>query len=99
MKLENVKTKKELESVPHDLKFIGELMSNFDHKIKNNAEGILKNDRVCGQYPAWNFFGLLWYAENKFKCHIAQYHQHINTIEGDTLQEIMEKASDLYGEK
>lgn len=86
-----------MEQIPTNLKCIGNIMSNFSHKIKVNAEEALKGHKTYGEYIAQNFFGSVWYAENKFKCKVWQYHFHINTIEGNSLEEIMEKVSDLYG--
>ena len=84
--------------MPVDLVDIGSIMSNFDHEIEVSAEEALKGHKTFGIYPAWNFLGKIWYAGSKFKCAIWQYHSHVNTIEGNNLKEIMEKASDLYGD-
>ena len=77
---------------------MGEIMTNFDHTIVPNAEEALKKNKVFGVYPAWNFRGIVWYEDGIFYCEIWQYGNHVNTIEGNDLSEIMETASQYYGE-
>ena len=96
MKKNEVVVEKKLKR-PNNLVCLGEVMSNFNHKIEEGAERLLKRHEIFGYYPARNFFGEVWYAEGKFRCQIDQYHKHINTIEEESLEKIMEKASDLYG--
>jgi hypothetical protein len=78
--------------------YMGYIMTNFDHTIEPDAEETLKKNKVFGVYPAWNFRGIVWYEDGVFYCEIWQYGDHVNTIEGDDLSEIMETASQLYGE-
>ena len=88
-----------MESRPTHLRSIGEVMSNFEHIVISGAEEALRDKEVFGVYPAMDFFATVWYDNDndKFKCEIMQYHSHINTIEEDTLKEIMDTASNLYG--
>lgn len=87
-----------LESVPADYEELDDnVMSNCDHEIEDWAEEKLKTEKVYGEYPAWNFYGLVWWDGKKFKCMIKQYGIHVDTIEGKTLKKIMKKASDKYG--
>jgi hypothetical protein len=74
-----------------------DIMSNFDHEINPDAEEFLKNHKVYGDYPAWNFHGSVWFENGMFHCEIWQYHSHVDTISESSLAEIMESASDLYG--
>jgi len=86
-----------MEKRPTDLVYIGDIMSNFNHEIENDAEEKLKAGGVYGAYPAWNFHSTVWFDSKKFKCQIKQYRVHVDTIEADSLSEIMEKASAIYG--
>ena len=74
-----------------------ELMSNFDHVICQGAEELLRAGKVYAGYPGLNFYGIVWHEDGKFYCEIWQYHRHINTISGNSLQEIMNTASEYYG--
>jgi len=86
-----------MEAVPKNLENIGTTMSNFDHKIDHGTEDRLKaGGTYCG-YAAWDFFAFVWWDDPKFKAMIKQYQVHIDTIEADTLQEIMNIASRRYG--
>jgi len=85
-----------MEAVPSNLENIGVAMSNFDHAIDDGTEDRLKAGGVCCGYSAWNFFAFVWW-NSKFKAMIKQYQVHVDTIEADTLQEIMDIASQRYG--
>ncbi len=89
--------KKELENREN----LGDVMSNFDHEIDEDIAKKLYNGKTFATYPAWNFHGTVWYEKKskKFNCAIMQYHELVNTLKKDSLQEVMETASDLYGEK
>ena len=97
MKENEIVVEKKLERLPNNLVCLGYVISNFNHKVGEGAERLLKEHRFFGYYPAKNFFGYVWYTEGKFRCQIDQYHKHINTIEEESLEKIMKKASDLYG--
>jgi len=74
-----------------------DLMSNFDHQIEPNAEELLKSSKIYGGYPGWNFHGDVWFEDNKFYCEIWQWGNHVNTLEAESLREIMDEASEYYG--
>lgn len=78
------------------MEYLGSVMSNFDHKIEEGFEEKLKAGKFYGSYPAQNFHGTVWF-NGCFKCGIMQYRVHVATIEGETLQEIMDDACSKYG--
>jgi len=84
------------ESLPEGLESIGTIMSNFDHVIEDGAEEKLKASAVYGEYTAWNFWAAVWW-DGEFKAMIKQYRNHTNTLVSDTLQDIMDEASEYYG--
>lgn len=87
-----------MEKLPNDLEELGTIMSNFDHEIENAAEEKLKAGGVFGEYTAWNFWAAVWWDGNKFKAMIKQYRSHVNTLENDSLQGIMNEACEYYGD-
>jgi hypothetical protein len=74
-----------------------DIMSNFDHVIDREVEKELKENRCYSKYPGWNFSGNVWFQDNKFYCEVWQYHCHVETIEGDTLEDLMENVCCEYG--
>lgn len=76
-----------------------EVMSNFDQIIDRDVEKLLKSSDYYTAYPAWNFYGEVWYDGENFHCQVEQYHAHMDTIIATTLEEIMEEVSDQYGWK
>ncbi len=84
------------ENLPEGLKSIGTIMSNFDRGIEADAQEQLKAGGVYGEYTAWNFWAAVWW-DGEFKAMIKQYCNHVNTLASDTLQGIMDEASEYYG--
>jgi len=85
-----------MEIMPTNLENIGIAMSNANYSIDDGTEDRLKAGGVCCGYAAWDFFAFVWW-DSKFKAMIKQYKVHVATIEADTLQGIMDIASQLYG--
>jgi len=73
-------------------------MSNFDHTIDTDLEKELKVGKFYAQYAGWDFCGYIWWNKNKWSCEVWRYNSHIDTIHGDTLQEIMDDVSLEYGD-
>ena len=73
------------------------VMSNCDHSIEHDVAEKLKTGKYYSQYAGWNFCGYVWWNENKWSCEVWTYHSHVDTIHGETLEEIMEKVSQEYG--
>ncbi|MFA5714416.1 MAG: hypothetical protein WC998_01575 [Candidatus Paceibacterota bacterium] len=86
-----------IEECPQKLEPIPEVMSNFDHVIDREIENKLREGKYCSSYTAWNFYGFIWFEDNRFKCQINQYGKHISTLEADTIDEIMNEACTNYG--
>lgn len=76
---------------------LDDVMSNFDHVIEKDIEEKLREGNCYAGYPAWNFHGTVMYKDNKFICEIKRYGCLIDTIEAETLEGIMEEASNRYG--
>ena len=56
----------------------------------------LRSGKYYGSYAACNFYGLVWFEDEKFFCHIKRHYCHVETISADTLEEIMTTASEKY---
>jgi len=74
-----------------------DVMSNFDHAIEKDIEEKLKEGNCYAGYAAWDFHGDVMFKDNKFICEIWRYHCLVDIIEAETLEEIMEEASDKWG--
>ena len=86
-----------MKTLPEGLVEIGEVMSNFDGVIEEDAEFRLMNEPSYGAYSAWEFWGAVWFEDGQFHCMIKRYCRHIDTISADSLQEIMDIACDRHG--
>ena len=75
-----------------------DIMTNFDHSIEDGAEKLLMENKVYGFYPALDFHGAVWFEDGKFHCEVWHFGIHIDTVDADSLQEIMDTCSRQYGQ-
>ncbi|MEJ2615269.1 MAG: hypothetical protein P8Z35_09930 [Ignavibacteriaceae bacterium] len=88
----------ELLKKPEDFEMYQDtLMSNLEHTIDKEIEKKIKGQKFYAQYTGWNFYGYVWYNNNKWHCEVWRYNFHIETITKDSLEEIMEEVSSEYG--
>lgn len=92
---------RELDEVTAGWEFVGDAMSNCDHQVDEAVRVLLVSAGLgsWGSYTAWNFFGRVWWDQERFRfrCLVQQYRVPVAVIEGETLQEIMDVASELFG--
>ncbi len=87
-----------MEKRPEELEFIPEnVMSNFDHEIDREVESKLRKGGFYAYYSAWDFHAEVWFDDSKFKCMVRQHHSHVDTLEAETLEEIMKEACTKFG--
>lgn len=89
-----------MKKVPKTFKYYGQdVMSNFDHEIDEAVEKAIKGKSYFADYPGWNFHSTVWWDKEvkKWCCEVMRYHIHVETVEADTLQEIMNVVSNKYG--
>ena len=80
-----------------EMRDIGDRMSNFDHSIDPGTEDELRAGGCFCGYPAWNFYGRVWFEDGKFHCRVAQYGTHVATISENSLTDLMSECSDQFG--
>ena len=73
------------------------VMSNCDYTIENDVADKLKTGKFYSQYAGWNFCGYVYWNKDKWYCEIWTYHSHVKTVHRNTLDEIMDKVSEEYG--
>ncbi len=88
----------ELLKKPEDFEMYPDtLMSNFEHSINKEVEKKIKGQKIYAQYTGGDFYGYVWYDNNKWNCEVWRYNFHIETITKDSLEEIMEEVFSEYG--
>lgn len=86
--------------VPEDFVDCGEtVMTNFDGSIDEEVAANIKDKPYYADYTAWNFYGQVWYQDEKWCCAIMTYGSYQETLVADTLQEIMDSACEQYGKQ
>jgi len=81
-----------------DMEDIGEVMTNYDHSIDQEvAKKLQQSSSVKARYSAWGFCGYVIWNGKKWLCDVMRHHQNVEVMEVDTLEELMEKASEKYG--
>jgi hypothetical protein len=74
-------------------------MSNLDNKIDEGfAEALqARPGEVFGQHAAWDFNGMVWFADGQFHEEVWVYGSPRKTLSADTLRELMDLACDEFG--
>ena len=73
-------------------------ISNLDG-IGPSAEESLKADEIVMDFAAWSFHGLVWFCRERlrFCCEVSRHGRAVETVVGETLDEIRGLVSDFYG--
>lgn len=90
----------EEKTIPEEYENLGDVMSNFDHQIDRKVEARLRKSLAWATYSGWNFNGRVWWdlESEQWACEVWQYHSHVETVYGETLDEIMEQICAKYGD-
>lgn len=80
-----------------DLTEIEFSMSNFDHEIDDGMAEALKAGGVFGRHHAWNFNGMVWFANEKFHEEVWVHNSPVTTVSADTLEELMQEVNSEFG--
>ena len=82
---------------PSHLEECAEGMSNFDHRIDEGFEEKLRTGEFWGSHTAWNFYGEVWFENDKFHEQIWVYRFPREVISANTLKELRDAVNDSYG--
>lgn len=82
---------------PKQWREIGLEMSNFDGSIDDGLADALRGGQVYARHAAWNFNGLVWFADGRFHEQVWQYHHPMRTYSADTLTKLMTVVNDDWG--
>jgi hypothetical protein len=92
-------------SPPMDYKRLDSMtsgMSNFDGKVKEGFEDLLRTNKVIGSHAAWNFHGQVWFEGDgdgggMFHETVLVYQVPQATFSADTLENLMKIVNDRFG--
>jgi hypothetical protein len=74
-------------------------MTNFDHSIDPGFEQRIRAEKVWGRHSAWDFNGRVWFEDGVFHEQVWTYGTPDDHFTAETLTELMEIVSDVYGWK
>lgn len=84
---------------PKDVIELDNLMSNCFYEIDQNVAEQLKSGDAVARYPAWDFYGTVWWQDGQYHCQVMRFGQHVATISAPTPKELMHDCSDRFGWK
>ena len=65
--------------------------------MPEGAEKALRSLVFGLEHPAWDHWGFVWFQDGKFYEMVRQYHVHVATISGDSLEKVIEEVNDRFG--
>ncbi len=88
-----------MKHIPEDFtEYNGEtIMSNCDGIVIQETVDAIKDKKFYSGYPAWDFYGEVWYQDKQWHCQIKCYMIYQETISADTPEELMIAVSSKYG--
>lgn len=82
-----------------DREYHDDIYSNFDHSYDHDEEYVKSNSNECFGHYGWNFKGIVWYDEEyeNFYEEVWCYHLHVETLEAESLEDLIIDVNDKYG--
>lgn len=74
-----------------------EIMSNFDHKIELDIVDHIKGKLLFSGYPGWDFYGDVWFEDNKWHCQVKSYSTHVATYSSENIEDLKEQVCSNHG--
>lgn len=82
---------------PDNLEGLEETYSNFDCEMPDGVEAALRTGKVSMDHPAWDHWGVVWFADGRFHEMVKQYQAHVETVSADRLDDLVREVNDRYG--
>lgn len=78
---------------------LDEVYSNFDHKLDGEVAELLKAGDSFSRHAAWDFNGSVWFdlASDKWLEEVWVYGSIVETLAGDTVEDVIQQACGKYG--
>lgn len=78
---------------------IGVGLCNLDHSIESEIkDALIKNEgTVFCEHTAWNFWGAVWFQDEKFHEEVMVYHSIKKIVSCDSLEELMCAVNEEFG--
>lgn len=71
--------------------------SNFDHQESPNSEQRLREEKLLGTHAAQNFYGFIWFQDNKFHEQVWIHHSSKAEFESESLLSLIEEVNSNFG--
>ena len=86
-------------NVPKNRIYCDITISNANHGlIPDGLEATLKGGGFKTTHYAWDFFGIIWFADGQFYEKVMQYGRHVGSFSADSLHDLVQKVNDEYGD-
>lgn len=96
-------TEEILRTPPSDYAMIGGigegLYSNFYHELNGEILKRLEVEKAVAPHFAWDFWACVWkdHETGRWFEMVKRYHEHVDTIEGESAREVIEATNEKYG--
>ena len=95
------KQKTVMKTIPKHFKEANFNISNSDHTKSDRdfANKELKGKKLFCPHAAWNFYAYIWHENGKFYEQVTRYGEHLETINGDSVEDVYNQACEKYGKE
>ncbi len=74
-----------------------DVCSNFDGLIDYTVVEELKKGGVSAGFPAWDYYGCVWFDGNEWICSVRKYHAVVDVIKANCIEELVENVKEKHG--
>jgi hypothetical protein len=76
---------------------LGFIYSNFDHVLEEEKVPLLETLGSWAEHGAYNFYGIIWFENNKYKEEVFQYQMSQGVFEADSIEDLIKKVIEIFG--
>ena len=76
---------------------IGRVVSNYNGVVDREIAERLKAEDAVAEYPAWDFFALVWFEDGLYHAEVMRRGVYVDTVSAPSVRLLREECSNRWG--
>lgn len=77
--------------------YLGDVCSNLDGEVDMEVMNGLRKNKCWASYPAWGFFGVVWFDSKKFHCEVWIEDKPVKVFSDRAMRRVKEMVCKEFG--